>query len=444
MFNTNTQETIILSVGGSLIVPNGGLDISFLSKFNQFIRKHVKKNRKFFIVCGGGRTSRQYRDAGAAVIGKITNEDLDWLGIHATRLNAHLMRTIFQDIAHPRIIENYNRKLFNAREPVVIAAGWKPGWSTDYDAVILARDYKASVIINLSNIDYLYDKDPAKFKDAKPIKKVTWDYFVDITEQEWRPGIHSPFDPVASQLAQKLGITVIIANGKRFKNLDNILNGESFNGTVITPFKIDASYYDRVYYDEIKKEVLLKFTTPTIANLIRKIISKYRALYLYYLFRPRNALDIGCGTGTLVKDLRKLGVEAYGIEISPNALQFADKDIRPYLQLGDITQIPYKDDSFDLVISYDVIEHLERSKLKKAFLESVRVSRKWIFHKVYTTENLYMRLFHKKDFSLLSILSSKYWVNLIKYIGNVTVVKKNIFRLPSFFETIIILRKKTE
>src|SRR3989344_2590224 len=176
MFNTNTQETIILSVGGSLIVPNGGLDISFLSKFNQFIRKHVKKNRKFFIVCGGGRTSRQYRDAGAAVIGKITNEDLDWLGIQDTRLNAHLLRTIFSDFSHPLFFAKYDKKLISWKEAVVIGAGWKPGWSTDYDAVVLARDYRASLVINLSNIEWVYDKDPKKFKDAKPIKKTTWDY----------------------------------------------------------------------------------------------------------------------------------------------------------------------------------------------------------------------------------------------------------------------------
>src|SRR3990167_9789064 len=156
------METVILSVGGSLIVSKDGIDTHFLSALNLFIRKHIKSGRRFFIVVGGGQTARTYRNAGKDVIGELTHEDLDWIGIHATRLNAHLIRTIFQDIAHPRIIENYDKRLYNAKEQVIIAAGWKPGWSTDYCSVLIARDYGASVIINLSNIDYVYDKDPNK------------------------------------------------------------------------------------------------------------------------------------------------------------------------------------------------------------------------------------------------------------------------------------------
>jgi uridylate kinase len=70
----------------------------------------VQKGRKFFLVSGGGKTARLYRDAGKAVNGEMSEEDLDWIGIHATRLNGHLLRTIFVDIAHPRMIENYDKK----------------------------------------------------------------------------------------------------------------------------------------------------------------------------------------------------------------------------------------------------------------------------------------------------------------------------------------------
>ena len=167
------EPPIVLSIGGSLIVPKTGIDTTFLKDLNECIRHYVKQGRRFFLVAGGGVTARHYRDAGKTVIGDMTDEDLDWLGIHATRLNAHLLRTIFEDIAHPRIIENYEKKLQDWEEPIVIGAGWKPGWSTDYDAVILARDYGANLIINLSNIYYVYDKDPNQFSDAKAIKKLT-------------------------------------------------------------------------------------------------------------------------------------------------------------------------------------------------------------------------------------------------------------------------------
>lgn len=228
------EPPIVISVGGSLIVPNGGIDTNFLIKLNHLIREEVAKGKRFLLVAGGGRIARHYRDAGRAVIGNVTDEDLDWLAIHTTRLNAHLLRTIFQDIANPRIIENYDHKLEDWQQPLAIGAGWKPGWSTDYDAVILARDYGANIIINMSNIDWIYDKDPAKYKDAKPLKKITWDGMGKLVGDKWSPGFNAPFDPIATKLAKKLKLTVVIANGNDLINIQKIINKESFKGTVIT------------------------------------------------------------------------------------------------------------------------------------------------------------------------------------------------------------------
>lgn len=231
----NKKERIVISVGGSLIVPNGGIDISFLTKFNEFIRDELSRRPagQFFLVVGGGATARHYRDAGRDVVGhEFTPEDLDFLGIHATRLNAHLLRSILRDIAHPYIIKHYEiiRKV---TEPVVVAAGWKPGWSTDYDAVLLCEDYNVKTIINMSNIDQAYDKDPKKFPDAKPIDHISWENFRAIVGDVWDPGMNTPFDPVAAKKAQELGVTVVILNGKNFENLGKYFRGEQFVGTVI-------------------------------------------------------------------------------------------------------------------------------------------------------------------------------------------------------------------
>ena len=281
------EAPIVISVGGSLIVPNGGIDYVFLTKLNRLVRKYVKKGKKFFLVAGGGKTARHYRDAGKAVIGSMSSEDLDWLGVHSTRLNAHLLRIIFNNIAHPRIIENYDRKLNNWNEPVVIGAGWKPGWSTDYDTVLLARDYKAKVIINLSNIDYVYDKDPNKFKDAKIIKKLTWEELEKIVGKKWKPGLNTPFDPVALQLAKELNLTVIVANGYKFRNLGRIINGESFIGTVIRPFNLDASYYDRDYYFGKKGEYRrLGYAKSFLGSFLQTIINYYRAFLIKIFILP--------------------------------------------------------------------------------------------------------------------------------------------------------------
>ena len=229
------KERIVISLGGSLIVPNGGIDITFLKHFNEFIRKQLAThpNRQFFIVAGGGGTTRHYQDAAHNVIGHdLVPEDLDWLGIHATRLNAHLVRTIFRDLAHPYILKHYEiiRKV---TEPVIIASGWKPGWSTDFCSTMICEDYHLKTVLNLSNIEMAYEADPRTNPDAKPIKKTTWKNFRKIVGDKWVPGMNAPFDPIASKKAEELGLKVIILKGNNFKNLENYFAGRDFVGTTI-------------------------------------------------------------------------------------------------------------------------------------------------------------------------------------------------------------------
>ena len=208
------------------------IDTNFLANFKRVIENAVKQKQSFLIITGGGRTSRKYSEA-AKNLRCLNPTGLDWLGIHSTRLNGHLLRTIFRAHAHPRIITNPKRKE-PAVEPIIIAAGYRPGWSTDYVAVLLAKKYKVDTILNLSNIDFVYDKDPKKFKHAKPIKSISWRKFRSIVGNKWDPGSNLPFDPVASRLAEKLKLTVVILNGKNLHNLKNVLSEKPFRGTVIS------------------------------------------------------------------------------------------------------------------------------------------------------------------------------------------------------------------
>jgi len=235
MGSNGFADKVVISLGGSLVVPNDKIDTDFLSKFNQFLRHQltVFPERQFFVVVGGGATARTYRDAGETVVGhKLTRDDLDWLGIHATRLNAQLVRTIFQDVAHPYVIKHYEiiRKV---TERVVVASGWKPGWSTDFCSIMLCEDYGVRTVINLSNIEKVYDQDPKKFPDAKPIDKISWPDFRKLVGDEWIPGMNAPFDPIASKKAQELGVKVVVLNGKNLENLQNYFDDKEFVGTVI-------------------------------------------------------------------------------------------------------------------------------------------------------------------------------------------------------------------
>lgn len=227
---SSTQNTIVISVGGSLIVPKTGIDVTFLKDFRRFILQQIKKGRRFILITGGGATCREYQNAVRAVF-TPTDEDMDWLGIHTSRLNAQLFRNIFRDVAQHIVVKNPTRKTTWNR-PVLLAAGWKPGRSTDAVAVQLARAYKSKLVLNLSNISHAYTKDPNTHKDAKPLHSVSWKDFRNIVGNTWSPGANAPFDPVASKAAQKAGMTVVIM-GKSLKNVANYLDGKTFQGTVI-------------------------------------------------------------------------------------------------------------------------------------------------------------------------------------------------------------------
>ncbi|MBN2854047.1 UMP kinase [Patescibacteria group bacterium] len=227
------KNAYIISLGGSLIVPEiGVIDWKFLSAFRKLILKRIKKGNKFFIISGGGATARNYIRA-AEKIKKTSDEDKDWLGIHSTRLNAHLLRTIFEDVAQKNIIKNPTYKL-PLKNKVVIAGGWKPGWSTDYVATLIAQEYEIKKIINLSNIDYVYDKDPKKYKKANKIENIDWKDFQKIVGTKWSPGLNAPFDPVASQKASQLDVEVSILNGRNIDNLENYFNNRAIIGTIIS------------------------------------------------------------------------------------------------------------------------------------------------------------------------------------------------------------------
>ena len=224
------KNKIIISLGGSLIVQEE-IDVDFISKFRDLVLGYIEDGKQFFIIVGGGKTCRKYQNA-AKSLTTLSRDENDQLGIEVTKLNAFLIKTVFGGIAHSNVISDPSLAK-NATEMVVIGAGWKPGCSTDLDAVKWAQEVKANIIINLSNIDYVYDSDPKGNPNAKPLFNLSWPEFREIIPKEWKAGLNSPFDPIASAEAEKLGLEVVIMNGKNLDNFKNYLTGNKFQGTII-------------------------------------------------------------------------------------------------------------------------------------------------------------------------------------------------------------------
>ena len=224
------KETIIISLGGSIVVPDLP-NPEFIKEFKNIILNFVEKGKKFVIIVGGGKTCRRYQEALGQTI-KANSEELDWMGIYSTQLNAQLVRLSFGESAHDIMITDPSM-IKDSDKDIVIGAGWKPGCSTDMDAILIANEINTKKMINLSNIDYVYDSDPKVNPEAKKFENLSWKEYRSFISSDWKPGMNTPFDPIASEKAEEVGIEVAFMSGHDLKSLENYLNDEPFVGTTI-------------------------------------------------------------------------------------------------------------------------------------------------------------------------------------------------------------------
>lgn len=225
------EKNFVISLGGSVMVPEE-IDEQFLKKFQTFIFKKVVLGYKFLIITGGGKTCRKYNKA-AISIGKASVLEQDLLGIETTKLNALLLKTILKKKANPNLLDKRGKIKSFGKYSIIIGCGWEPGSSSDFDAAQIAVDFNIKTVINLSNQDFVYTSDPKKDKKATPIEQITWQDYLKLIPKKWVSGMNTPFDPIASKLAQKNNLKVIMANGKNLANLEKILTNKKFIGTTI-------------------------------------------------------------------------------------------------------------------------------------------------------------------------------------------------------------------
>jgi len=228
----------VISLGGSIIAPDK-VDVSFLRSFRKAVLEYLEQDpeRRLILVCGGGGPAREYQGAYRAVLSgpaEAEAEAQDWLGIAATRLNAELVRFLFQPhCPQPVVLDPTAVPVFTGR--VLVAGGWKPGFSSDYDAVLLARRFQADSLVNLSNVSAIYSADPKMDPSARPLPRLRWAELAAMVGTTWVPGRNVPFDPVATAEAARAGLRVVVAAGRNIENFKKILAGQEFEGTVVGP-----------------------------------------------------------------------------------------------------------------------------------------------------------------------------------------------------------------
>lgn len=179
-----------------------------------------------------GGIARAYQQAYRSLVAEPSHVAQDWIGIMATRVNAELLRAALGELCADPVLSDPTAEVsFGGR--VLVGAGWKPGFSTDYIAVLLAEHFGAQRIINISNIEKVYSSDPALDPDARPLDRISWAEYQALIGTEWKPGRNLPFDPVASKRAAELGMEVLLVSGKDMANITMVLEGREFFGSRI-------------------------------------------------------------------------------------------------------------------------------------------------------------------------------------------------------------------
>jgi len=223
---------VVISLGGSQIFSNGEINVSYLKKFRDLINKH-RRNYNFVIVTGGGSIARIYieglRKNGSG------NKLQSFAGISVTRTNARFLSYFFgRDVLEgiPHKISDVQR--LAGKKDIVFCGGleYHANQTSDSTAAQIAEKLNAE-FINITNVDGLYNKNPKKSRDAKLISFISWKKFNEIASKiMFKPGQHFVLDQRASKIIMDKKIKTYIV-GPKIKELDELLKGKSFRGTVI-------------------------------------------------------------------------------------------------------------------------------------------------------------------------------------------------------------------
>jgi uridylate kinase len=238
MAKATARETVVLSVGGSILVKDMNIDNRYLQSLSALLRE-LSTEYKIYIVVGGGSIAREYI-AAARSLGGASEVVLDDIGIDVTRLNAKLLIAALRGTEHGEDIYPLPAKttdeafIAGKTYSIVVSGGISPGYSTDAVSAMLAERVGADRLIIATSVDGVYTSDPRKSASAKKLDRLTHAQLIDITlKSEMTAGAACVIDPLASKLLARSNITTLVLHGRDLDALRNAVCGERFKGTVI-------------------------------------------------------------------------------------------------------------------------------------------------------------------------------------------------------------------
>lgn len=231
------KRVLIKLSGEALAAPGeGGVDGKALGEIAKDIYEVAKMGCEVGVVIGGGNIWR-FRDFKDVKLDRVTS---DTMGMMATVMNSLALEAALKDMkakvravssfSAPKAMEDYvpKRALHHMKSGrIVIFAGGtgSPFFTTDSAAALRALEMQCDAVIKATKVDYVYDKDPMKHKDAKKFEKMT---FAQVLDKKL--GV---MDMTCAALLQEGNVPMLVVNMGKKGNLKKAVKGEKV-GTLIT------------------------------------------------------------------------------------------------------------------------------------------------------------------------------------------------------------------
>jgi uridylate kinase len=228
------EAPVVVSIGGSVLLTGDG-DREYLEGLSALLRR-LGRRFPLVVTTGGGRTAREYIRLGRSL--GLTEVELDELGIEVTRLHAHLLAARIGPPApsHPPESVRATVAALRAGSPVVLG-GTEPGHTTDGVAALLAVRLRAARVVNATDVDGVYDRDPRAHRGARRIPSLRWPAFRQMVQRgtTGEAGQNFLFDRLGAELLSRAAIPLRVVAGRPLPNLERAIAGRRFSGTTVVP-----------------------------------------------------------------------------------------------------------------------------------------------------------------------------------------------------------------
>ncbi|HTP56285.1 MAG TPA: UMP kinase [Thermoplasmata archaeon] len=225
---------VVVSIGGSVLL-TGDDDTEYLGRLARSLGR-LGRRMPLVVTTGGGRTARDYIRLGRAL--GLTEVELDEIGIQVTRLHAHLLAARIGAPApsHPPETVRAAVAALATGSPVVLG-GTEPGHTTDGVASLIAVRLRAARVVNATDVDGVYDRDPRTDPAARLRPHLRWRELQRLVADAstGTAGQHLPFDRLGTELLARAKIPLRVVDGRDLPNLERAVVGRPFSGTEVVP-----------------------------------------------------------------------------------------------------------------------------------------------------------------------------------------------------------------